>query len=404
MGLSVLPIFSAAVLTHALQAGVQIPTGFLQQVIQQEDELINESRAALGEPPHTVYTMEKMTSGLDKLKEQRTEVEVIKQEDRLSVEADSGVACGPDTSCFTDEEQEYMQTHASDLKAGLETIQAEGCFPTGISIACLGYYRTGSTLLYNTVRAWAALAGTSATKLIAQWQCKPEDVVAVNETETSLVCKDHELNDDVAANATILLMSHRDVSESVCSRKMEDQWCRSPQNTNDGLDANWTANRSTAEYEQQRTECFANPVYEQKEAVDQCHRLMKMQADVYRKRQTANRTVAYDVLLSDYVLDPPDQIREVGKAMGICDAALLDPGLLDFVRFVGETLHDEPGKDTTTTLMHTVHTDEERAELCGNIDAYLLSDSHCYNWMVHSASPEENACLTDSKVYDSICA
>jgi hypothetical protein len=44
----------------------------------------------------------------------------------------------------------------------------------------------------------------------------------------SVVCKLHELKDYVTADADVFLMSHRDPWHSLCSRKMEDMWCRNP--------------------------------------------------------------------------------------------------------------------------------------------------------------------------------
>lgn len=57
-----------------------------------------------------------------------------------------------------------MKEHATELKTGLNALRAPGCFPHGRYIVTAGYYRSGSTLLYNTARLWVALGAVSAVK------------------------------------------------------------------------------------------------------------------------------------------------------------------------------------------------------------------------------------------------
>ena len=64
--------------------------------------------------------------------------------------------------CFSTWEAEYMKEHADELEAGLRALHAPGCFPHGRYIVAAGYYRTGSTLLFNTARLWVALGAVSA--------------------------------------------------------------------------------------------------------------------------------------------------------------------------------------------------------------------------------------------------
>eukprot|EP00729_Bicosta_minor_P029885 gene29885-1131_t len=52
--------------------------------------------------------------------------------------------------CFSTWEAEYMKEHADELEGGLRALHAPGCFPHGRYIVAAGYYRTGSTLLFNT--------------------------------------------------------------------------------------------------------------------------------------------------------------------------------------------------------------------------------------------------------------
>ena len=54
-----------------------------------------------------------------------------------------------------------MEEHAAELAEGLALLRGPGCFPHGKYIVAAGYYRTGSTLLFNTARLWVTLGAVS---------------------------------------------------------------------------------------------------------------------------------------------------------------------------------------------------------------------------------------------------
>lgn len=302
--------------------------------------------------------------------------------------------CGTKTSgrgstCTTAYEEDYLKKHGAKLQRGLKALRAPGCFPHGVSVATMGYFRTGSTLLYNVARLWAALGAPGS--LVSGFGCKsPGDMgIGVKGKATarcSVVCKDHDFKWGVAKQATVTLMSRRDPWESVCSRRLADLWCRIRQKGR-------KTQASLEEKAEYQKECLRNDTVQAWEAQNQCKDLMLMQANIYHERRIKGGTIAYDVLLSDYQHAAALQVRTVAEAMGICPEAYRDPALVEFVVSAGTFLHDKPGQDMGITQMHDVHTDAQRNAKCSKLREWMRQDSDCREWMDGDASADANAIL-----------
>lgn len=293
--------------------------------------------------------------------------------------------------CLDRFEVEYMLRNSAKLSKGLQALRAPGCFPHGASVAAMGYFRTGSTLLYNTVRLWAVLGAGEG--LVAGWMCKDPvqlgiGVAGARQEKCTMVCKDHHWHNGIAEHVSVIFMSRRDPFYSVCSRKLMDQWCGLPQ-ADRKVKATWE------QIYAYKKRCKEDPEIEKPEAVRQCHELMLMQASIYQLRWAQGKAVAHDVLMEDYVRDPATEVRAVARGMGICEAAAEDEELVRFVVAMGQELHRNPSKDMGLTQMHDVHTDRQRALKCGNLEAWMRSDEACRAWMDSNASITGNAKLKE---------
>ena len=71
--------------------------------------------------------------------------------------------------CLSTFEKAYMKKYSAQLATGLNALRQPGCFPHGKLIISAGYYRTGSTLLFNMVRLWGVLGAED--NLLAGWGC-----------------------------------------------------------------------------------------------------------------------------------------------------------------------------------------------------------------------------------------
>lgn len=283
-------------------------------------------------------------------------------------------------------EVKYMTAHEAELSEALQTLRSSSCFPYGTSIAAMGYYRTGSTLLYNTVRLWAAMgAGES---LMAGWMCKDPKKLAVGlpgapQERCTSVCKDHTWHTGNPEHTTTILMSRRDPFYSVCSRKMMDMWCKMPPVKGRKV--------SQSEADDYNKRCRAGGEPERNETIAQCHDLMKMQASIYYERVALGKTIAYDVLLEDYEQDPTKEVQAIARGMGICDEAANNAELVRFVVEMGRQLRNNPGADMGITQMHTVHSEEDRSKRCSQLEAWMQSDPECREWMENKAEVTANA-------------
>merc|ERR1719162_129623 len=92
----------------------------------------------------------------------------------------------------------------------------------------MGYYRTGSTLLFNVARLWAALASDAGTMTGFNCFARTGTETEKKKSKCTIICKDHVFKESIKSTADTVLMSRRDPFESVCSRKMMDQWCKEP--------------------------------------------------------------------------------------------------------------------------------------------------------------------------------
>ena len=94
-------------------------------------------------------------------------------------------------------------------------------------------------------------------------------------------------------------------------------------------------------YEAERNKCMAGD--EKLESKSQCQLLMGMQADVYARREAAGKAIQYDVPLEGWQENPAHQIKEVGRAIGICEAAIDNKHLLAFLHRMGLYLGSKQG-------------------------------------------------------------
>jgi len=300
---------------------------------------------------------------------------------------------GSMSSCFTSFEKAYLRTHQTELQKGLKALRAPGCFPHGTTVATMGYFRSGSTLLYNYARLWAALA--TGTSLLSGFRCKSPAVMGIGVAgkthNCSVVCKDHVFHHGVAKEATVVLSSRRDPWESVCSRKLQktrrkELWCRYlPQ-------AGEKKELSKQERDEYNKECSRNQTMEAWESQQQCNDLMVQQAAIYLDRRKQGKEVALDVLMSDYQKEAATQVSNIGKAMGMCQEAYEDPTLVEFLVATGEDMRSS-GKDHGMTRMHEVHTDKQRQASCSQLKEWMRGDEECREWMDGDASAESNAML-----------
>jgi len=243
--------------------------------------------------------------------------------------------------------------------------------------------------LYNTVRLWSALgAGDS---LVAGWMCKDPRELGIGvkgapQEDCTVVCKDHAWREGTSNHFNKLFMSHRDPFYSVCSRKLMDVWCAMDQ----------TGRKGPVQWDEVyafKAKCKADPELEAKETTKQCRMLMTAQADIYYARQASNGQVAYDMLMLDYQKDPSTEVKNIALAMGICEEAATDKGLVEFVVAMGRELKAHPDKDMGITQMHDVHTKEQRKKKCSNLEEWMRSDEKCRKWMDASASYTANGVL-----------
>jgi len=296
--------------------------------------------------------------------------------------------------CLDKWERFYMSENNETLREGLSILRSPSprCFPHGVSVASMGYFRSGSTLLYNTARLWLALGAGEG--LAAGYMCADASTVGVGQKgkpqeHCSMLCKDHEMKTGVANNAKVLLMSRRDPFYSVCSRKLMDVWCKRP--PSEGPVDRYAINAYNKK-------CKNDPKVEKEETIKQCRALMKMQAGIYHARLSAGNSIAHDMLMEDYTNDPKKQIQEIALAMGICREAATNHALVEFVAQMGKQLKEHPLQSFDITQMHDVHTPQQREAKCSQLEEWMRSDRLCRQWMDANASSDANGEL--EKLYE----
>ena len=118
---------------------------------------------------------------------------------------------------------------------------------------------------------------------------------------------------------------------------MEKQWCKTPY-----TDGHFIISKDPSyDYEAERAKCNAGD--DKMESKSQCQLLMGMQADVYARREAAGKAIQYDVPLEGWQENPAHQIKEVGRAIGICEAAIDNKHLLAFLHRMGLYLGSKQG-------------------------------------------------------------
>lgn len=203
------------------------------------------------------------------------------------------------------------------------------------------------------------------------------------------VCKLHEMPDSVAKEADVVLMSHRDPFYSICSRKMDSMWCKS-----DPFYEGRYINGKDPLYNQAKEACLKGD--EKIEVKTQCQLLMGLQADVYARREEFNKTVAHDVPLEGWNENAHKQIKKVGRAIGICEKAITNLPLVDFIYQMGLYLggKDTHSKNQKLTNMHAVHSDKERSQKCSNVLKGIEKSAECETWVRKNGSSTGNTILS----------
>jgi hypothetical protein len=291
--------------------------------------------------------------------------------------------------CASALEAEAMRRLETEHPQSLVALRQPGCFPQNRSIAVAGIYRSGSTLLYNLVRLWAVLSQRPGTGgMVAGRRCTAELYPDARSNRIS-ICKDHTLHASVVGAVGTVLMSRRTPAQSICSRKLEGQWCRWPDKIG-GPKLKW----NTPEWTAFVTECSTNKELEFAEVGRQCRDLMRLQADVYHGRHAAGGMVAFDSLLGDYTQDPTRQIRLIGQAIGICSQATANHHLLGLIAKLAANLRYDSAGNTDITFMHGTHLNKtERTVRCANIAPAVTAEPECAAWAAHSAAYTSNAVL-----------
>ena len=104
------------------------------------------------------------------------------------------------------------------------------------------------------------------------------------------------------------------------------------------------------------------------------------QAEVYVWRRQAGKSVAVDVATEEFQENPAAYITKVARAIGICNAAATNTGLVSFLHSMGKQLHSQPSENQATTMMHDVHSEAERTETCGAVATEMASHAACRSW------------------------
>lgn len=302
--------------------------------------------------------------------------------------------------CLSSFEKDYMTKYSTQLAAGLAALRRPGCFPHGKLIVAAGYYRTGSTLLFNTIRLWGVLGAED--NLLAGWGCHPKAKLGLHDGSTmrprTVVCKIHDMQAKIAEAADVVIMSHRDPYETICSRRMSNDgqgnwrnWCKKPNAINH---LKQRTDENADEWDAAVKSCLDGNFYG--ETSEQCRILQGLQAEVYaRVEAVAGKKIAYDVPLVGMQTEPGKHIGNIARAMGICEAAASDVELHKMIQAMGELLGRDHGhsEDSDLTRMHEVHSDEERLKLCNKIPAAIEADPDCHQWQDSEAAAESNRIL-----------
>lgn len=260
--------------------------------------------------------------------------------------------------CFTSSEKAYLTEHASELEKGLSVLRGFNCMSPK-RVVTGGYFRTGSTLLFNQARLWMVLAFPKGTTVgfdpdMTQFQ-----------KSASAVAKQHSMNIDKANAADVLLMSRREVAASVSSRVVVNAY-------KGNIERVSAASRNEL----------------RDHTREQCKVLASMQAHMYSVWKRTGRTVAYDVLLEDWMKDQDREIKAIAKALGVCSQAREDQHLIDMFKFMANELH-KGGGDTRITQNHPPKGDVHK-QFDSLIDQLIKEIPECNTWAQSHADYMQN--------------
>lgn len=253
--------------------------------------------------------------------------------------------------CHTNFEKTYLSEHAAELQEGLAALHGWRCVPESQTVVAAGYFRTGSTLLYNVARLWLELALPG--KLATGYGCHGHDA-----GPGATLCKEHLVSTELAEKANVLLMSHRDVHATVCSRLAFQARNGSPPSA--------------------------------AVASKECKELRKQQAAVYTSMATVGKRVAHDVLTTESGLDEAE-FTAVARALGICESAATNPQLLIFMKNMAERLLSHPDESSRITQMHASTAEDTKQDLCSNLSDWIAEDAECAQWAAESGGVHANS-------------
>lgn len=270
------------------------------------------------------------------------------------------------SGCLTAAEAEYLKYNETRLKKGLAALRRPGCVPRGRLVVAAGFFRTGSTLLFNVARLWLGLADPSLLAVgydCGNGQNMMRGVLDRGPANRTVLCKEHKPEESVLRRMDVLLMSRRSTRETLCSRVVVSQ--------EDPSDSKIVRHR---------------------ERESLCRELMKQQAMIYEKTRRLGKWASYDMLLSDFQADSDRETRAVTKALGICKEARNDKELLRFTRWLSEYLPNQrPSKDLRTTQMHPPLSAQDKTDRCGNVKKLIDSELACRAWALADSSVYANA-------------
>ena len=89
------------------------------------------------------------------------------------------------------------------------------------------------------------------------------------------------------------------------------------------------------------------------------------------------------------------QIKSVGRAIGICEEAVNNTPLLEFIHQMGLYLGTKAGhsKEQGLTKMHEVHMDDQRDRECIHVRGGIAASPECNAWFQRNGSYAANGIL-----------
>lgn len=268
--------------------------------------------------------------------------------------------------CLTMFEKAYLKRNSTLLQTGLEALRMPGCVTPGRKIMTVGMYRSASTLLFNQARLWMNLAFPGN---VSQGY-EPDPKQFDSPKHSVVVGKTHFLR-PYTLRADVVLTSRRSVVDMLSTR------------VDMGVKGNATVMKNqTAVMDIMKKECKL---------------AMGIQERLYTGRLEEGLTVDYDVLLSHYERDPQRQIVNIAKALGVCDEARGNHGLINFIAEAGKNLCVNAGVDNGITQMHRPMEPKQKETWRPIIQDLLKKDPNCSKWASDDAQLKSNKLYTKPK-------